>query len=129
MVQLIQQPVIMGWIRQNLNPILTMVAVVVALTAGILMRNNEWSKSDIAYMGFPGEMFLRALKLLIIPLITSSLIASLGTLDPSSAGRIASRAAVYYLITTCLSIGLGLLLVLTIRPGDHWTDSDNSTGE
>ena len=116
--------------RKNLNALLTIVAVVLAIGVGVALRSSgsKWTERQIAYLGFPGELFLRALKALIIPLIVSSLVSALGSLDSRFAGRVGSRAVIYYLITTALAIGLGILLVLTIRPGaKQLTSSGNDT--
>lgn len=69
------------------------------------------------YMKFVGEIFLRILKGLTLPLIISSLIAAIGSLNLRLSGKIGARAVVYYLSTTVLAVCLGILLVLTIRPG------------
>jgi len=65
-----------------------------------------------------GELFLRILKCLILPLIVSSMISAVGSLDLSLSGRIGTRAIVYYMTTTVSAVILGIILVLTIHPGD-----------
>jgi Na+/H+-dicarboxylate symporter len=59
----------------------------------------------------------RGLKCLILPLIIGSIISALGNLESSFAGKIGRRAALYYFLTTVMAIGLGILLVMTIKPG------------
>lgn len=72
--------------------------------------------------GFIGDLFLRLLKMIIIPLIFLSLvdgIASLG--DVKAVGRIGGRTLLYYTATTTFAVATGLLLVNLIRPGDGLT--------
>jgi len=57
------------------------------------------------------------LKCLILPLIVSSMISAIGSLDLSVSGRIGTRAIVYYMTTTVSAVILGIILVLTIHPG------------
>jgi len=71
----------------------------------------------VKLVGFPGELLLRALKMLILPLITCSLIVGLANLDAAVSGRIGARAVTYYLSTTALAAILGLMLVSAIQPG------------
>ena len=71
----------------------------------------------ILIIGFPGELLLRGLKMLILPLITFSLIVGLSKLDKSVSGKIGARAVVYYMSTTAIAAILGLILVSIIRPG------------
>ncbi|XP_066918336.1 excitatory amino acid transporter-like [Clytia hemisphaerica] len=71
----------------------------------------------ILVIGFPGELLLRALKMLILPLITFSLIVGLSNLNQNVSGKIGARAVTYYLSTTVLAAILGIILVSAIRPG------------
>lgn len=109
-----------SFLKTNLHTLLTALAVVVAIVGGIVIRltsEKPWTEKQLEYLEFPGELFLRALKGLIIPLIVSSIISALGNIESSVAKRIALRAVLYYLLTTCCCIGLGITLVLSIRPG------------
>ncbi|XP_028406937.1 excitatory amino acid transporter 1-like [Dendronephthya gigantea] len=69
------------------------------------------------YIKFPGELFIRMLKLIVIPLITSSIIVALNDIDIKSAGRLGKRTMIYYISTTMLSAILGLVLASIIKPG------------
>ena len=115
-----------------IGPILTLLAVIIAVGGGIAMRHfypdKRWTKRELMYLGFPGEIFLRGLKCLILPLIIGSIISALGNLESSFAGKVGTRAALYYFLTTMLAIGLGILLVMTIQPGVNPADdsSDNN---
>ncbi|XP_057313739.1 excitatory amino acid transporter-like [Hydractinia symbiolongicarpus] len=80
--------------------------------------NPDDRYTAIIIIGFPGELLIRMLKLLILPLITCSLIVGLANLDSRVSGKIGGRAIVYYLSTTCMAAILGLVLVLAIKPGD-----------
>lgn len=116
---------------KNLTAVMTVVSVILAVVIGIVIREylNEpkWNQRQIMYLGFLGELFLRSLKCLIIPLIVSSIISALGSLESSFAGKIGSRAVWYYLLTTLLAITLGIVLVMTIHPGQLVEGTKNST--
>lgn len=53
----------------------TVVSVVLGIVLGILMRFAELSKLDIAYFAFPGDLFVRMLKMVIVPIIITSLVS------------------------------------------------------
>jgi Na+/H+-dicarboxylate symporter len=57
--------------------------------------------------------------MLILPLIVSSIISSLAQLDAQSTGKMGARALVYYLATTLIAAIVGIILVLSIRPGSR----------
>ena len=59
------------------------------------------------YLDFPGDLLMRMLKMMILPLIVSSLIAGLANLDISSSGRMGGRAVLYYMSTTFFAVVLG----------------------
>ena len=63
-------------------------------------------------------IFIGLLKMIIAPLILMSIVAGITSIpSPSDAGRIGIRTLLYYMATTTIAVGLGLLFVLTIRPG------------
>jgi Na+/H+-dicarboxylate symporter len=124
--------------------ILTILSVVVGIGVGIGLRSikcsggkhrsNIWretssaqlderingcriTREDIKYIDFPGKLFINVLKMLILPLIVSSIISALSELDAQSAGKMGLRALVYYISTTLIAAVIGVVLVLTIRPG------------
>lgn len=114
--------------------IATLSSVVLGVIVGLILRAttaSKWSPRDIVYINFIGEIFLRMLKGLILPLIMSSLIAAIGTLNFKATGKIGGRAIAYYLITTFMAVILGIILVLTIRPGidRNETNSTKTTQE
>jgi Na+/H+-dicarboxylate symporter len=57
--------------------------------------------------------------MLILPLIVSSIISSLAQLDAQSSGKMGIRALIYYFGTTIIAAIIGIILVLTIRPGSR----------
>ncbi|XP_074036934.1 excitatory amino acid transporter 3 [Leptinotarsa decemlineata] len=109
-----------SFIRRNLLTILTIIGVVGGTITGIVLRattGGHWSKREVMYLAFPGEIFLRMLKCLIIPLLMSSVIQAIGSLDLSLSKKIAIRSIAYYSATTVCAVILGMILVVTIRPG------------
>jgi len=65
-----------------------------------------------------GEMFLDALKMLVVPLIISSMIVGIAGLgDIRKVGKTGLIALVYFMTTTCIAVGIGLMMVNIIEPG------------
>lgn len=107
-------------IRRNLLTILTALAVLLGTLVGCIIRSTgtqTWSKRDIMYLQFPGDIFLRMLKALIIPLLVASVVSAIGFLDLSLSKKIAIRSILFYMTTTISAVVLGIILVLTIKPG------------
>jgi len=65
-----------------------------------------------------GQLFLRLLLLLVIPLVFSSLVIGVAGLgDLRRIGRIGVKSLVYTLIVSTISVAIGLTLANTIKPG------------
>uniref|UniRef100_A0AAQ6A7A3 Amino acid transporter n=1 Tax=Amphiprion ocellaris TaxID=80972 RepID=A0AAQ6A7A3_AMPOC len=98
---------------------LTVMGVVMGAVFGMLLRYMKVTDSSaLTMVSFPGDILMRMLKMLILPLIISSLITGLAGLDARSSGRMGSRAMVYYMSTTVIAAILGVILVLGIHPGN-----------
>ena len=71
-----------------------------------------------------GEIFIRMLKFIAVPLVLFSIIAGIGDLkDMSKLGRMGAKTLGIYLITTITAVSMGLLLVNIIKPG-KFVDED-----
>lgn len=92
--------------------------VLISLVAGILLG---WVAPPAAQsIGFLGDLFLRLLKMVIIPLIFASLVSGIASLGSArSVGRIGIRTMIYYMVSTTLAVSIGLALVNLINPGAH----------
>lgn len=107
-------------IFKNVLLVSTIVAVLLGFTIGFLMRqaSDDYSRNVVALIAFPGDMFLRMLKMLILPLIIASVISALASLDSSVSGKIGARACGFYMTTTVVATITGIILVSIIHPGD-----------
>ena len=74
--------------------------------------------SIISFFDYIGTLFLNALKMIIVPLIFSSItvgVAGIGSGD--NLGKLGGRTLVYYNTTTTAAILIGLVLINVIGPG------------
>lgn len=96
-------------LSQNALTLVTVAGVVGGVVLGIILRSSreKWTPREIMYINYLGDLFLRMLKSLILPLIVSSLISAIGSLDLSISGKIGVRAICYYMITTICAVILG----------------------
>ena len=116
--------------------VLIVIGVIIGFVIGALVNGPvndieevEDKKTVLILIGFPGELFMNMLKMLILPLIVASLICALAALDAKATGRVGRRALVYYFSTTILAVILGIVLVVSIRPGNTTTDKGNEEVE
>ncbi|PIO65030.1 hypothetical protein TELCIR_13319, partial [Teladorsagia circumcincta] len=97
---------------------MTIVSVVLGVTLGFGLRPLNLPAETLQLINFPGEIFMQVLKMMILPLIFSSLISALAQMDAKESGQMGLATVLYYLTTTVLATLLGIFLVMTIHPGD-----------
>uniref|UniRef100_A0A8C4FFF5 Amino acid transporter n=1 Tax=Dicentrarchus labrax TaxID=13489 RepID=A0A8C4FFF5_DICLA len=76
---------------------LSVLAVVTGCVLGFVLRSLNLSTQAKIYFSFPGELLMRMLKMLILPLITSSLMSGLSAMDTRASGRLGVLTITYYL--------------------------------
>lgn len=106
------------WMVANLLLIITVSGVLFGVFLGFVLRPLKLSHDAVMLISYPGEIFMRLLKLLILPLIIASLIAGSARLNASTNGKIVARMLVYFVLTSLINAILGTVLVLSIHPGD-----------
>jgi len=89
-----------------------LIAIIIAVPFGILF--HEFTPS----IKWLGDMFIRALKMISIPIVFSSLIMGVSSLGGyKDLGRLAGKTFSFYILTTLLATTLGVLLVNIFQPG------------
>ncbi|XP_027883599.1 excitatory amino acid transporter 4 isoform X2 [Xiphophorus couchianus] len=112
-----------GFFRRNLFVLFTVASVALGVILGFALRPHNLSMREIKYFSFPGELLMRMLKMLVLPLIVSSLVTGISSLDRRASGKMGVRAVVYYMVTTLIAVFIGIVIVMIIRPGKGSRDS------
>ncbi|TMS37957.1 hypothetical protein L596_004787 [Steinernema carpocapsae] len=118
--------VLTGFMKKHLLLTLTVIAVLLGVFLGFILRSFDFSQDTIQLINFPGEIFMQVLKLMILPLIFSSLISALAQMDVKESGQMGAITILYYMTTTILSTITGIVMVLAIHPGDPTIKNDFS---
>ncbi|MFZ2865970.1 MAG: dicarboxylate/amino acid:cation symporter [Ignavibacteriaceae bacterium] len=89
-----------------------LIAFIIAVLLGLFFPQSS------EYVKWLGDLFLRALKMIIVPLVFSSIVSGVVNLGSSSSlGRLGAKTITYYITTSLAAILTGLILVDLIRPG------------
>ncbi|XP_039339674.1 excitatory amino acid transporter 5 isoform X1 [Mauremys reevesii] len=103
--------------KRNGLLILSVLSVIVGCLLGFFLRTRRLSQQEISYFQFPGELLMRMLKMLILPLVVSSLMSGLAALDAKTSSRLGIITVTYYLWTTFVAVIVGIIMVSIIHPG------------
>ncbi len=71
----------------------------------------------MAWVSPLGEIFIRMLKMIVIPIILFTLTTGAASVHPSQLGRVGAKAMVIYMVTTGFAVSFGLLLGNIFKPG------------
>lgn len=100
----------MGWFRKNWLLVATILSVIVGAILGFIVRTQNPTPQAVMIMSFPGEILMQMLKMLILPLIISSLISGLSQLDAKQSGQMGSLAVIYYFATTLFAVIVSIII-------------------
>jgi Na+/H+-dicarboxylate symporter len=95
------------------------VGVSLGLAANLLFADAEWLGLLVRYVTDPvGQIFLRLLFMLVIPLIFSALVLGVVEIgDPKSLGRIGGKTLIWILVVTTIAVAIGMAAVNILQPG------------
>uniref|UniRef100_A0A2I3GGF9 Amino acid transporter n=1 Tax=Nomascus leucogenys TaxID=61853 RepID=A0A2I3GGF9_NOMLE len=106
-----------GFLRRQALVLLTVSGVLAGAGLGAALRGLSLSRTQVTYLAFPGEMLLRMLRMIILPLVVCSLVSGAASLDASSLGRLGGIAVAYFGLTTLSASALAVALAFIIKPG------------
>lgn len=71
------------------------------------------------YVAFLGDMFVRAIRMLVAPIVLVTIAAGITTLgDPKRLGSLGGRTIGLFALTTAIAVSVGMAVALVIRPGE-----------
>lgn len=106
-------------VMANLLVILTVAGVIIGVFIGLGVRQMDLTRTQIIYVGFPGEILIRLLKMIIIPLVVCSLVSGAASIDPKALGKLGGWAMLFFLVTTLIASAIGVVMAFIISPGSN----------
>ncbi|MFH1728915.1 MAG: dicarboxylate/amino acid:cation symporter [Pseudomonadota bacterium] len=97
------------------------IAMAIGIIAGLILQhiyNGEPEGSAFALISSLGTIFIRLLKMVIVPLIFTSIVSGVsGISEGKKLGRVGIKTLIYYVTTSFFAVMIGLLLTNFIKPG------------
>nr|VFJ57677.1 MAG: Na+/H+-dicarboxylate symporter [Candidatus Kentron sp. FM]VFJ71046.1 MAG: Na+/H+-dicarboxylate symporter [Candidatus Kentron sp. FM]VFK11483.1 MAG: Na+/H+-dicarboxylate symporter [Candidatus Kentron sp. FM] len=96
------------------------VVLLILIILGVItgLTSSWFFGSEMLKFAWLGELFLNALKMMILPLIIAAVVTGVASMgDVRKLGRIGGITLGYYLVTTSIAVLIGLVMVNLIEPG------------
>lgn len=99
-----------------------MVALALAVGLGMVLKQADPEHAVrsglLEFCGVLGELFMRGLKMIIVPVVVTSIICGIGGVGASQGfGRLGFKTVSFYALTTLLAAITGLVMVNLLEPG------------
>ncbi len=109
------QKTLFSWYFNSNLLLRILLGLILGGVAGILLKDNH---SILPYISPFGDVFIRLLKMIVLPVIVASLIVGAASIEPSRLGRIGVKILAFYILTSLFAIIVGLLFGQLTSPGE-----------
>ncbi|MFA5447879.1 MAG: dicarboxylate/amino acid:cation symporter [Sphaerochaeta sp.] len=106
-------PIKKGWLSWYFNFNLLyriLIGLVIGALLGIIFQDK------ILWIAPLGDLFVRLLKMIMMPIILSTLIVGASSISPATLGKAGIRIVVFYLVTSAAAVLIGLIMGSIFRP-------------
>ncbi|MFE4144871.1 cation:dicarboxylate symporter family transporter [Peribacillus sp. YIM B13472] len=106
------------------------IGLILGIIVGAIFYGNETAQNFLQPFG---DIFLRMIKMIVVPIIVSSLIVAVaGVGDLKAVGKLGAKSLSYFVVVTMIAIAVGLISANIIQPGagvnmDNLEQTDIST--
>lgn len=91
------------------------IGLILGIIVGAIFYGNETAQSFLQPFG---DIFLRMIKMIVVPIIVSSLIVAVaGVGDLKAVGKLGAKSLSYFVVVTMIAIAVGLISANIIQPG------------
>ncbi|MAS78127.1 MAG: dicarboxylate/amino acid:cation symporter [Candidatus Marinimicrobia bacterium] len=95
------------------------IGLLLGLVFGIISAIAGWGQFTTDWIAPFGTIFIRLLKFIAVPLVLTSLITGIASLsDLRKLSRIGGKTISIYIVTTAISVTIGLVIVNLLQPGN-----------
>lgn len=106
-----QKKGIMDWYFKSNLLIRILLGLVLGAIVGVI------AGPSIVWINPLGDLFVRLLKMIVMPVIIFSLVVGSASISPARLGRVGIKIIIFYLLTSAFAVAVGLLAGNIFRPG------------
>ncbi|VDM20752.1 unnamed protein product [Hydatigera taeniaeformis] len=106
-----------GCLINNWFMITTIIGVIIGFGAGFGIQKVGLDETGKTWLAMPGNIYIRMLKLTILPMISANIIIVMANLNPKENGKVSGIALGFILVFNLLSALIGVAYSYIINPG------------
>ncbi|GAB6101727.1 dicarboxylate/amino acid:cation symporter [Thermococcus atlanticus] len=109
-----------GLLRSYLDyPILQkiLLGLILGAVVGLIAGHYGYAGAVKTYIKPFGDVFIRLLKMLVMPIVFASLVVGAASISPARLGKVGVKIVVYYLTTSAFAVALGIIMARVFKPG------------
>lgn len=91
-----------------------LVGLILGAIFGIIFQN---ANEAIAFFKPLGDLFIKLLKMIVVPVVICTLIVGASSIAPSKLGKVGLKVVIFYMATSFFAIVVGLLVGNVLKPG------------
>ncbi|KAJ8298791.1 hypothetical protein KUTeg_022851 [Tegillarca granosa] len=103
-------------LQENILVFFVLLGAGIGFGIGFGVRPLESTSDAVMWLGLPGDIFMRMLKMTIVPLIIASLIAGTASLDPRANGKMGIMSVGFVILSNFFGAFLAVAMFFIFRP-------------
>lgn len=100
-----------------------LIGLVLGIILGLVFREK------ILWIAPFGDLFVRLLKMIMMPIIVSTLIVGASSVSPANLGKSGIRIIIFYLVTSAVAVVIGLCMGSIFRPSAQLSEVASAAGK
>ena len=113
----------------QVSTLVVLFSILAGVAAGVFLRYaGGWTQEQIIWFSLPGELFMRLLTCLSMPLVLPKLVSAIGSMDPTTGGKIIFKVLSFYGILNIMIETTQILVFFAINSTEAIEEKTNTTG-
>ena len=103
---------VFGWYFQSSLLFRILIGLIAGAVVGLI------AGPQITWISPLGDIFVRLLKMIVMPVVIFTLVVGAASIHPSRLGRVGVKALLFYMLTSAFAVSLGLIFGNLFNPGE-----------
>ena len=115
---------VLNCLQEQKATVSALTSLLLGLGLGLLLRHalgggDQWKQEDLVWLALPGNLFMRTLTCLSMPLVLPKLITAIGSMDLKEGGKSLGRVLLFYAALNIIIETSGVLVFHAVIPNEN----------